>query len=224
MDTQNRNSIWPVVLAVVITAVVVGGGVYWWQSTKTAVQTPVEKVADNQSAQTSESQKEVETKTTTAMIEQGYGYDSSQFKTYTSAVKSKTGEVVGSFYTPKSPSNENVIFVSTNGDPTGEWPNMKNENKIYSYNIKTGELSKLYEEQENRLLRTMGIEGTKLIVMYDGIDNSPGPCFSVWADWKDFGYLDVSNPNTLRPYTVPDYQVQKGKEEQKECMKETFGE
>jgi len=218
MDTQNRNSIWPVVLAVVITAIVVGGGMYWWQSTKTVIQTP----AENQSAQTSGS-KEVETKTTTATIEQGYGYDSQQFETYASEVKSKTNEVVESFYLPKSPSNKDVVFVSTSGDTTGEWPNMKSTNKIYSYNIKTGELSKLYEEQENRLLRTMGIEGSKLIVMYDGIDNSPGPCFSVWADWKDFGYLDVVNPSTLRPYTAPDYQVQKGKEEQKKCEQETFG-
>lgn len=220
MEQQNRNSIWPVVLAVVITAIVVGGGMYWWQVTKTAVQTPTEKVADNQSAQTSDSQKEVETKTTTATIEQGYGYDSPQFETYASAVKSKTGEVVGSFYLPKSPSNEDVVFVSTSGSTTGEWPNLKSTNKTYSYNIKTGELSKLYEEHENRTLRTMGIEGSKLIVMYDLIDNSPGPCFSVWADWNDFGYLDVANPNTLRPYTVPDYQVQKGKEEQKKCKEE----
>lgn len=217
MNEQNRNSIWPIFLAVVITAIVVGCGMYWWQNTKVTVQTPTEEVADTQSAQTTEPEEVVETKTTTATIEQGYSYDSPQWESFTSDIKTKAGEIVESFYAPESPTDDDIIFVSTSGDTTGEWPDMKSTNKIYSYNIKTGELSKLYEEQENRLLRTMGIEGTKLIVMYDGIDNSPGPCFSVWADWKDFGYLDVENPSTLRPYTVPNYQVQKGKDEQKEC-------
>jgi hypothetical protein len=219
MEQQNRNSIWPVVLAVIITAIVVGGGMYWWQSTKTTVQTPTEKVADTQSAQTPAITPAVETKPVTVTIEQGMGHDSPEWEKFVSDIKTKSGENVESFYTPTSPSNQNIVFVSTSGGTTGEWPNLKSTNKIYSYNTKTGELSKLYEEQENRLLRTVGIEGTKLIVMYDRIDNSPGPCFSVWADWKDFGYLDVTNPNTLRPYTVPDYQVQKGREEQRDCQR-----
>jgi hypothetical protein len=182
---------------------------YWWQSSRTAAQAP-----DNRRG--------VETKTTTATIEQGLWSDSPQFEIYTSAVKSRTGEAVESFYLPKSPLNEDVVFVSTSAGTTGTFEDysIKSTNKIYSYNTKTGELSKLHEEQETRLLRTMGIEGTKLIVMYDGIDNSPGPCFSVWANWKDFGYLEVANPNSLRPYTVPDYQVQKGRDEQKKCEKE----
>lgn len=223
MDEQNRNSTWPIVLAVVITAIVVGGGIYWWQSTKVTVQTPTEEVADTQSAQTTEPEEVVETKTTTTTIEQGYSYDSPQWESFASDIKTKTGEVVGSFYAPESPADDDMIFVSTSGDTTpttGKWQDIKSTNKIYSYNIKTGELSKLYEEHENRILRTMGIEGSKLIVMYDLIDNSPGPCFSVWADWNDFGYLDVENPNTLRQYTVPGYQVQKGKDEQKECEAE----
>ncbi len=220
MEEQNRNSICQIVLAVVITAIVVGGGMYLWQSTKTTVETPTEKVSDTQSVQTTKPKvKEmVETKTTTPTIKQGYSYDSPQWKLFTSDIKTKTGEIVDSFYAPESPSDDNVIFISTSGDTTGKWPDtIKSTNKIYSYNIKTGELSKLYEEHKNRILRTMGIEGSKLIIMYDLIDNSPGPCFSVWADWHDFGYIDVENPSTLRPYTVPDYQVEKGNEEQKKC-------
>jgi len=217
MNKQNRNSIWSIILTVIITAVIVGGGMYWWQSREITVQPPTKEIANIQSTQTTELEEMVDTKTATATIKQGYSYNSPQWELFTSDIKTKTGETVESFYAPESPTNDNVIFISTSRDETGEWPNVKSTNKIYSYNIKTGELSKLYEEQENRLLRTMGIEGTKLIVMYDGIDNSPGPCFSIWADWKDFGYLEIENPNILRPYTVPDYQVQKGKDEQKEC-------
>ncbi|MFA4980685.1 MAG: hypothetical protein WC589_24460 [Sphingobacterium sp.] len=218
MEQQNRNSIWPIALAIVTTAIVVGGGMYWWQGTKTV---PVTKIADTQSAQPPATTPVVETKPVTATIEQGNGYDSPQWEKFTSDLKAKSGENVESFYTPKSPSNNNVVFVSTSGGTTGEWPNMKSTNKIYSYNIQTGELTKLYEELENRLLRTMGIEGTKLIVMYDGIDNSPGPCFSIWADWDKFGYLDTTNSGSgLRSYTVPSYQVEKGKAEQKKCQAE----
>lgn len=220
MNEQNRNSIWPIILTVVITAIVVGGGMYWWQSTKITVQTTTEEVADTQSDQTTEPEEVVETKKVTPTIEQGYSYDSPQWESFKSDIKTKTDEIMESFHAPESPSDDNVIFVSTSGDVTGEWPDMKSTNKIYSYNIETGELSKLYEEVENRILRTLGIEGSKLIVMYDLIDNSPGPCFSIWADWDNFGYLDVENPNTLKPYTVPDYQVQKGKAEQKECEAE----
>ncbi|QQR84026.1 hypothetical protein IPJ72_02415 [Candidatus Peregrinibacteria bacterium] len=153
-------------------------------------------------------------------IEQGRGYESADWQSFKSEVAAKTNEMVESFYTPKSPTDNNVVFVSTSGEAKGEWPNLKITNKIYAYNVQTGELSKLYEEHENRLLRTMGIEGSKLILMYDGTDNSPGPCFSIWADWNDFGYLDVENPGTLNPYTIPEYQVQKGKEEQVACQKE----
>jgi hypothetical protein len=221
MEQQNPNSIWPVVLAIVITAVVVGGGMYWWLTTTTTIQAPTTEIVDTTPVVEPEPEPVVEPEPVTTTIEQGYSYESPQWETFTSDVESKTGEVVKSFYMPKSPSDKDMIFVSTSGDTTGEWPDtIKITNKIYSYNIQTSELSKLYEEHENRLLRTMGIEGTKLIVMYDGIDNSPGPCFSIWADWDDFGYLDTENPNKLRSYTVPAYQVQKGKDEQEECEAE----
>lgn len=214
---ENRNSVLPIVLAVVITAIVVGGGVYWWQNSQASVQTLTKKSVNTQVTQNTENKDVVKPKVITSTIEQGYSYDSPQWESFMSDIKTKTGENLESFYAPESSTDNDMIFVSTSGDTTGEWPDMKSINKIYSYNIKTGKLSKLYEEQENRILRTMGIEGSKLIVMYDGIDNSPGPCFSVWADWDDFGYLDVENPSALNSYTVPDYQVQKGKQEQKEC-------
>ncbi len=178
-------------LLVIITTLLVGGSIYWMQTNKVTVETTT--------------------------ITQGYSSDSPLWTSFTSDIKTKTGEDITSFYAPESSSNNNVIYISTSGDISGEWPNMKMTNKIYSYNVKTGELLELYKEHKNRVLRTMGIEGSKLIVMYDLIDNSPGPCFSIWSDWKEFGYLDVKNPDTLKSYNVPDYQVQKGIDEQKEC-------
>jgi hypothetical protein len=222
MAEKPRTSIWSVVLAVIITAIVVGGGMYLWQNTKTPAQTPSDEVTDTQPAQTSdteeaEEEEETDDQTERPKIEQGYSNESPQWDSFKSDIETETGETLESFYAPESPDNEDVIFISTSSEITGEWPDVKSTNKIYSYNIQTGELSKLYEEQETRLIRTMGIEGDKLIVMLDGIDNSPGPCFSIWADWKNFGYLDIEDPDTLMPYTVPDYMVQKGEAEQEEC-------
>ncbi len=127
-------------------------------------------------------------------------------------------EIIQGFYFPKSPANENVIFLSTSVDAYNlKTPHL---NKIYSYNIKTGEITELYEEKvtNDRLLRTMGIEGSKLILMVDMIDNSPGPCFSIWAHWDDFEYLELSDVNAgLESYKVPAYQVNEGRKESEKC-------
>lgn len=218
MNQQNPNSIWPVILVAIITSAVITGGIFWWQNANNTAQAPTIKATNAAPAQPQKAAPAAETK---QLIEQGYSYDGPQWKTFEADIEAKTGETLESFYGPESPSDKNVIFISTGGKTTGEWPKLKSTNKIYSYNIKTGKLTKLYEELENRLLRTMGIEGTKLIVMLDEIDNSPGACFSIWANWDKFGYLDTAAPSKeLKPYKIPQYQIQNGKDEQKKCLKE----
>ncbi|PJA89559.1 MAG: hypothetical protein CO137_03650 [Candidatus Magasanikbacteria bacterium CG_4_9_14_3_um_filter_32_9] len=133
----------------------------------------------------------------------------------------KNEESITSVYTPENPTNSDIVFISTSGATVGEWPEIKSTNKIYSYNLKTGELVKLYEELENRILRTMGMDGSKLVLMYDKIDNSPGPCFSIWKDWESFGYLELADiAGGLKTYTVPAYQVEIDKIEQDKCIAE----
>ncbi len=130
----------------------------------------------------------------------------------------KTGEDLKSLYIAESADNKDLVYVSTSSQLPDEWTeDMKSTNKIYSYNTKTNDLKMLYEEKEGRLLRTLGVDGTKLVLLYDGIDNSPAPCFSVWLDGLDYGYLDIENPSELKDYTVPDYQKELAKKEQKEC-------
>ncbi|MEK7085457.1 MAG: hypothetical protein AAB953_00390 [Patescibacteria group bacterium] len=123
------------------------------------------------------------------------------------------------FFAPVSPTDKDTVFFSTQmQDATSSGLYDKMLNRILSYNIKTGEAKELYKEEENRVLRTIGIDGNKVIVMYDLIDNSPGPCFSVWADWKDFGYLDITKPEAgLSAYNMPDYKITEGQEAQKKC-------
>jgi len=249
---QNKwNSVWPILFTVAITTIVVGGGVYWWQGSKTVSEQEITEVTEPQSAQTeSESKTEavkeeevdaaptklINTAISGTSIEQSYHFRHGEPEGFTSLsqgnlifMKKKAmvrlyenEESITSFYTPKHPTNPDIIFISTSGDITGEWPDtIKSTNKIYSYNIKTGEIIHLYEEYENRKLRTMGMDGSKLVLMYDEIINSPGICFSVWVNWESFGYLELADVGSgLRPYTVPNYQIEIGKAEQKKCKAE----
>ncbi len=168
-------------------------------------------------------------------IEQSYNFRHGEAEGFTSISKGNiismdkkamgnlyiNSEDITSFYAPEHPTNSDIIFISTIGSITGGWPNMTGTNKIYSYNIKNSEITQLYEEQENRLLRTIGMDGSKLILMYDIIDNSPGPCFSIWKDWKEFGYLELADiASGLQPYTIPEYQIEIGKIEQEKCIEE----
>lgn len=247
---QNKwNSVWPILLTVVITAGIVGGGVYWWQSSKIVPENEITEVVESQSAQIDTKQvatqekdevvtapaKLVNTAINGNTVEQSYNFRHGEREGFTSLSRGniiymakkamaklyENEESITSFYTPEHPTNSDIIFISSSGDTSGEWPDFKSTNKIYSYNIKTGEIVQLYEEHEDRLLRTMGMDGSKLVLMYDIIDNSPGPCFSIWADWESFGYLELADINSgLRPYTVPNYQVEISKAEQEKCIEE----
>jgi hypothetical protein len=152
-------------------------------------------------------------------VKEGYKYDDSQYETIMNAISDETNEIVESFTFPESYDDPNLVFVSTSSNTSLA----SSTNKIYSYDLNTKKVTEVYSENEASLLRTVGIEGTKLILMRDGIDNSPGPCFSYWANWEGFEYLDTENPTSgLKSYTVPTYQVEKGKVEQEECEANMF--
>jgi hypothetical protein len=221
MNESQKNSIWSMVFVAGITGIIVGGATYWWSGTWMNEISSSQMVVDIQPVQFAESKDVVQNITKdVSEIKQGYGYDSPQWNIFVADIEQKTGEMVTSFFAPESPVDASTLFFSTSGDVIGTGADMKSANTIYSYNIKTGAVSNIYTEQQPRVLRTMGIDGTKLIVMYDVIDNSPGPCFSIWSDWDDFGYLDVTSVGVLKPYSVPEYQIQKGRDEQKTCKEE----
>ncbi|MBU1132207.1 hypothetical protein KKC32_03100 [Patescibacteria group bacterium] len=225
---QQKYSAGAIVLAVLITALVVGVAMYLWQISKVAPQL-------TQTESKISPAKLIDSPTIGTAIEQSYNFSQGAPDTFTSIdrgnqlfLKKKASaeiyaneEQIESFFAPENPANKDVVFISTSIAPTQYSEGVKILNKIYSYNIKTGELTQIYEENEPRLLRTMGMDGSKLILMYDAIENSPGPCFSIWADWKNFGYLEIANISAgLNPYTVPDYQIATAKAEQKQCEME----
>lgn len=149
----------------------------------------------------------------------GINYEDAKWEDIKTDVEKQSGEILASFYAPDSSANKNTIYVSTQGKYIGEFPNGKQENKIYSYDLDSKVLNEIYKETEDRTLRGLGREDNKLILMLDRIDNSPGPCFSIWANWEKFATLDLDNPEEgLKDFTVPDYLVERGKKEQAECQ------
>lgn len=237
MDQENSKSIWPIISTVIVTAIVVAGAMYWWQTLQAQKQmksTQESQITPTRSIQTPEpssSATTINVPIDATIIEEGYKFDTpEELASFTNPTKGTividrqslsnlygNEERIESFYAPEHPTNKDIIYFSTS---TGS-SDVSSTNRIYSYNWKTDALEKIYEEHEQRLLRTMGMEGSKLIVMYDGIDNSPGPCFSVWGDWENFGYLELANINAgLTPYRVPQYKVEEGKAEQKKCEQE----
>lgn len=250
MDQQNRNSAWLVIVAIAVTAILVGSGMYLWQSAKVVQEQKIPRVSEATPTETAPSAPmpksiQAESKSFPAKlldnaingtaIEKSYDFRRGEPDGFTSLSggnlifmrKKAMGklyqneEYIDSVYAPEHPTDKDVIFISTSMAISRYPEDAKSLNKIYSYNVKTGDIAQLYEENDSRLLRTMGMDGSKLILMYDGLDNSPGPCFSIWADWKSFGYLELADIGEgLKPYTVPDYQIAKGKEEQKKCEAE----
>jgi 3-mercaptopyruvate sulfurtransferase SseA len=73
-----------------------------------------------------------------------------------------------------------------------------------------------------RILRTIGIDGSKLIVLYDDPDNSPGPCTRIWYHYKDLmGYLELADVQSgLRSYAVPTYKIAEDRLDADKCMNE----
>lgn len=248
MQTNNLKTI---ILTAIITALVVIGGIYLWQSFTQSPETiEIETVEieenelESEEAIIQENGTEANTSNSNLLneaivgttIEQDYQFTPGQRTGITSISNGNilyiednaineinlSEEIISSFYNPVLPNNSNIIFISTHGNSESErWDDQPKRNKIYSYNLETGDLNLIYEEQEFHILRTMGIEGSKLILMVDRIDNSPGPCFAIWADWNDFKYLELSDINAgLQNYTVPSYQIEIAKEEQTECYTE----
>lgn len=142
----------------------------------------------------------------------------------------QSGQNLTSFDMPVHPINKDIIFLST-AEPLNE-THSRIINRIYSYNLKTSEQKEIYSEiDENnspfgapvaRILRTVGIDGSKIIVLYDDSENSPGPCTRIWYHYKDqMGYLEIADVQSgLKSYIVPAYKVEEDRIDVDKCLSE----
>lgn len=198
------------------------------------VEQPSTPVEPAEAQQTAELKLQTENK-----IESGYSLDDpreiifvsagGETKTMADSAKkqlSDNDEKITSFDIPVDPDDSNIVFISTSTSWSGKDPYT---NRIYKYDLDSGELKELVAKDFSMvtlgvLWRTIGREGSKVIVMNDGIDNSPGPCFSIWAGWDSFSYLDIRNVSEgLKPYTVPQYKIDEDMQDQQKCSAEIAG-
>ncbi|HLD60961.1 MAG TPA: hypothetical protein VJA27_02405 [Patescibacteria group bacterium] len=129
-------------------------------------------------------------------------------------------QVVASFDLPVDPNDTSRIFISTyqslNEGGT------KVLNRVYSFNVTTNALTEIFTtETRGTVLRTVARAGTNIIILEDGIDNSPGPCGSIWSSYPDqFVSLDMRDVAAgLKKFVVPEEKIQADREEEEWCMK-----
>ncbi|MGB3922097.1 MAG: hypothetical protein WBL19_02360 [Minisyncoccia bacterium] len=132
-----------------------------------------------------------------------------------------------------NPLDTNSVFISSSdfGDNSENIRNSSCINKLFSYNLKTGELVEFYSETSKnnspmapefncRILRIVGTQGSKLITLIDDPENSPGPCTSIWSDYRErFLYIDLADINSgLKKFVVPKYKIDTGEQQVRQCL------
>lgn len=94
--------------------------------------------------------------------------------------------------------------------------------------VKNGEVLYTAEHPDTETLYILGLDGNKLIMWKTVIDNSPGPCWTVWSaedEAENVLYLDLDDLEAgLTVYEIPEYKVDEGEQFIDTCMKEIFGE
>ncbi len=160
--------------------------------------------------------------------------DNVWFKIHAASAFAETGISRGqnleSFDMPIHPLNQDIIFLSTTESLDDTYS--RGINRIYSYNLQTLELLELYSEtveknapqdaQAARIIRTVGIDGSKIIVLFDSPGNSPGPCTNIWFAYKDqMNYLELADvQGGLKPYNVPSSKMEEAQADVEKCKHE----
>jgi hypothetical protein len=146
------------------------------------------------------------------------------------------GARFSAFDMPIDPDNESIIYLSSyeivEGIMSGINEGCISRNRVYQYNLLSGEPTIIHEELSRdgsfylpskcRILRLIGRQGDKLILLIDDPDNSPGPCTNVWSDYFDHMLtLDLSKSvHGLVPFVVPLNNIKRGKRDQQKCLEE----
>ena len=123
---------------------------------------------------------------------------------------------IDSFVMPRDPRSPSSIFISTSQALDSSLTKVRN--RIYTYNMTTSQLDTIYQEDAGSLKGTVAIDGNKLVLLEDGTDNSPGPCWNPWVDAAEsMMYLDITTPTKLNTYKVSATQIAIGKSDAEDC-------
>lgn len=141
-------------------------------------------------------------------------------ETVTTLLQSKGQALQNVLLNPKSPGEENTLYISSNTYKEGTGENTTLTNRIYAYNTSNDQLILYYEETAKRQLRIVGMDQEKLIIVAEPSNFTiPSPCFTYLATDEQKLSLNVKHPVTgLQPYTVPSDVTEKAKADMNTCV------
>ena len=218
-----------VIISVVVTAGIVGGGVYYWQSMQlktvqknaasvqqslqqqiTALQNQIAQLGTNKNQSVTASDEYV------ALMNQ---LNETKFKLALLDFKQ-----VSPYEVFRDPQNKNKFYyvenfkesatVTVSSISVYDFTKDQSFQKDGIINISEG-TSVLFDQRLNGQseFRGVGIVDNKFVFVETGIDDSPGPCFSMWL-YSELSYIDLGIVNpTRKTYTLSE--DQKKVEEQK---------
>ena len=117
-------------------------------------------------------------------------------------------EKIEHYQIPTHPINDEIIFLATSNMDDHILNPEAIENKIYTYNIKTGDLKIVLRNKTNRILRILGIYGSKLILSNNIKGRYGGPCYSEWID-GELVSLELANIKSgLETFKTPQFKIE----------------
>jgi hypothetical protein len=132
-----------------------------------------------------------------------------------------TNRHVTSFDLPVDPHTPSLVYLSTSAPLTKDFSAM--ENHIYRFSLLTQELTEIYGEKttNSTLVRTIGRDGSLLILLRNSINYSPGVCAALWFDFREqLLAFDLEHPERgLLRYTPPTNKVAEALREEQTCLK-----
>lgn len=121
---------------------------------------------------------------------------------------------------PIDPTTPSLIYLSTSAPLNKDFTSM--DNRLFRFSLLTQELSEIYGEktQNATLLRTVGREGSFLIVARDSVNASPGVCATLWYEFRDkLWAFDLEHPEQgLLHYVPPTDKIAEALKTEQACL------
>lgn len=152
-------------------------------------------------------------------------------QSFSEAAKKQLADQTMSSFVMPSVGGSHIVFSTYHIDQS-TWTGTActSINRLYQYDVVSGALSEIYKEESRdgspmlsgkcRILRTAGLADGKIVVLIDDPENSPGPCTSIWNDYKERFLVFDQASKTFEPFQVPAYKIDEGVEETQRCQEE----
>jgi hypothetical protein len=133
------------------------------------------------------------------------------------------GQEITSYLMPISPANKDAFIFTTIEEATSVGAGLKNH--VYQFNPKTNKLTEVFWEKVTSrdgkdVYRSVGVSGSKLLIIAVDPDYETATCHNVWYDFaRDMKALELSDIGAgLQPYMVPDPKTAEAKTAIEQCL------